>query len=196
MKMIISLIASLLNLAVPHLSSAEDLRDIKQPVEWPTNYVLIFSFLFLIIIIIVILIVLYVRRRILRKINSVIVVRNPPWVLALDELDALKRKNLPSLGKIKEFYSFLSDIVRHYIEERFSIRAPEMTTPEFLRHLKNSQVLDDKQREALEIFLYSCDMVKFAKYGPTLNEADYSYELARKFIEETRQEPPGDKTAL
>ena len=61
-------------------------------------------------------------------------------------------------------------VVRQYLENRFGLQAPEMTTEEFL-HIAASVPVDDStllqdHREPLRDFLTECDLVKFAKYGP------------------------------
>src|SRR5262245_1624863 len=56
----------------------------------------------------------------------------PAHEIAADALRTLRTRHLPELGEWKEFYSALSGIVRRYLEDRFHVRAPEMTTEEFL----------------------------------------------------------------
>jgi hypothetical protein len=56
----------------------------------------------------------------------------PAHEIAAEALRALRARRLPEAGEFKEFYSALSDIVRRYLEDRFRLRAPEMTTEEFL----------------------------------------------------------------
>ncbi len=108
-----------------------------------------------------------------------------PHELAFQRLDRLQQKDLISKGLIKEYYSELSDIVRHYIEHRFSLRAPEMTTEEFLSQLQWKDVFGKEEKDLLKEFLFSCDMVKFAKYGPSREEIQNSMELAKAFIRKT-----------
>ncbi|MBU0683571.1 MAG: hypothetical protein ABIH85_02830 [Candidatus Omnitrophota bacterium] len=106
--------------------------------------------------------------------------------IAYEELKLLSLMNLPEQGLIKEYYSRLSDIVRHYIENRFSLRAPEMTTEEFLYAVKSFPVVGTEHKELLKIFLSQCDMVKFAKYGPTRLEMIDSFNTAENFINQTK----------
>src|SRR5262249_46599976 len=56
----------------------------------------------------------------------------PAHEVAAEALRMLRERRLPEAGAFKEFYSSLSDIVRRYLEDRFRVRAPEMTTEEFL----------------------------------------------------------------
>jgi hypothetical protein len=106
--------------------------------------------------------------------------------IAYEELAKLKAMDLPAKGMIKEYYIRLSDIARRYIENRFSYRAPEMTTEEFLNYIKISGELGPEHRDLLKNFLTQCDMVKFAKYGPTPLEILDSFKLAEKFVDQTK----------
>ena len=62
--------------------------------------------------------------------------KKPAHVIAYEELSKIRAQDLPGKGLVKEYYFCLSDIVRRYLEGRFSYRAPEMTTEEFLNDIK------------------------------------------------------------
>ncbi len=126
----------------------------------------------------------------------------PPHEMALEELAALRRDDLLARQRHEEYYVRLSAIVRRYIEGRFSVRAPEMTTEEFLQAAADPSVafgrtssefhthpLAFERRQLLQEFLMHCDLVKFARYQPSLPEAEQMWEAARRFVEET--EVPG-----
>lgn len=87
------------------------------------------------------------------------------------------------------FCSLLSDVIRGYIEERFSYRAPERTTEEFLAEVQNSERFGAEHRLLLADFLERCDLVKFAKHEPTEPELRELYEAALRFIDETAERP-------
>ncbi len=106
--------------------------------------------------------------------------------IAYEELSKLRALDLPGEGRINEYYVILSDIVRHYLERRFSVRAPEMTTEEFLDILKKSKVMENPHKELLKEFLSQCDMVKFAKYGPRPIEVIDSFNAAEKLVDQTK----------
>ena len=112
----------------------------------------------------------------------------PAHEVAYEALQILLNKNLISEHKIKEFYSELSLIVRHYLENRFTLRAPEMTTEEFLVSVKDSSELKVEHKHLLRDFMVQCDMVKFAKYAPGKDEIDLSYEAAVKLVDQTKEE--------
>ncbi len=109
--------------------------------------------------------------------------------IAYESLQKLQEKNLDKAGLIKEYFTELSSIVRVYIEHRFTLKAPEMTTVEFLEMVKNSRQLSEAHKSLLKEFLNRSDMVKFAKYGPTTDEIENSFIAAKNFIDETRETP-------
>jgi len=61
--------------------------------------------------------------------------------------------------------------VRRYLEDRFRLRAPEMTTEEFLQAAQQNPQLPREHRSSLGRFLTEADMVKFARHIPELEEA-------------------------
>jgi hypothetical protein len=103
-------------------------------------------------------------------------------------LKALVEENLVEAGKIKEFYERISSILRHYIEHRFDLRAPERTTEEFLAELKYTEVLSVSDKESLEEFLTHCDLVKFAKHSPATEQIQQTFDLVKDFIEKTKSD--------
>lgn len=105
---------------------------------------------------------------------------------AYRDLELLLAEALPRRGLMKPYYVRLSEILRGYIEERFGLRAPEQTTPEFLHALGTSPVLSCEQKRLLQEVLEHCDLVKFAKHQPSLAEADAACAAVKRFIDETR----------
>jgi len=108
--------------------------------------------------------------------------------IAYERLRALVRQKLIDAGRIKRFYERLSDILRHYIEDRFDLRAPEMTTEEFLIELHNTDVLSDAHKKDVGKFLEHCDLVKFARYNPDKRQIQQTFNLVKYFIEKTKSD--------
>lgn len=109
----------------------------------------------------------------------------PPHEIALTALDALLSEGLLAGGAVELFYLRLSDIVRHYIEDQFSLRAPEQTTEEFLAEMSRGPHIRRDHQTLLRDFLYRADMVKFAKFVPAAEETGGAVEAARLFIEQS-----------
>ena len=89
-------------------------------------------------------------------------------------------------GRIREFYDKLSDCLRHYIEYRFKLRAPERTTEEFLLEVQGADVLIVERQEDLKKFLEHCDLVKFAKYQPDAEQINGALEMVKDFVDKTK----------
>ena len=83
------------------------------------------------------------------------------------------------------FCSLVSDVLRAYVEERFELRAPERTTEEFMAELRTSAKLHVDHKSLLEDFLSRCDLVKFARFEPSLPELQALLDSAVRFIDET-----------
>jgi len=123
-----------------------------------------------------------------RRIRELVRVFRPAHELAYARLRALVAENLAEQGKISEFYERISGILRHYIEDRFDLRAPERTTEEFLDELRYAQTLVPADKSVLEEFLTHCDLVKFAKHDPTTEQVQRTFDLVKDFIERTKSE--------
>jgi hypothetical protein len=116
----------------------------------------------------------------------------PPHERALQALEAA----LQHLAEPRLFCIRVSDILRLYLEERFDFAAPEQTTEEFLLELQATSRLAEKQKDLLGDFLQRCDLVKFAKYEPTLTELQDLHGAAVRLVQETvpRPEPVAETT--
>jgi hypothetical protein len=128
---------------------------------------------------------LYLRRK---RVKELVRIFKPAHELAYERLRALVNEDLVGAGRIKEFYERISDILRHYIEHRFNLRAPERTTEEFLAELANTEVLPAAEKQRLGEFLQHCDLVKFAKHHPTTEQIQETFDLVKDFIEKTKSD--------
>jgi hypothetical protein len=120
----------------------------------------------------------------------------PPGQAALARLDALYAAELLEVGDYRAFHFALSDILREYIERRFTLRAQEQTTDEFLAGLPDQQVFNAEQQLLLQDFLRRSDLVKFAKYAPRAEQSRAAAEACRKFVVETDNVPSPVKRTL
>jgi hypothetical protein len=106
---------------------------------------------------------------------------------ALEALEMLRHKKLWQSGRVKEYYSEMTEIVREYIELRYPIRALEMTTQEIAAALRKDNV-NPEALEKISRTLTLADLVKFAKEQPLPMENDLSLNHCVDFVRETR--PP------
>lgn len=162
-----------------------DIRDIRGPKSFANRI-----WRYILIVVAVLLITGGIFALILWKKNKVEskALPAPAHLIAYEALAALGKKDYIHQGKIKAYYIELSDIVRHYLENRFNLRAPEMTTEEFLIKVKEDSNLSLEHKDLLRDFLTNCDLVKFAKYQPAETEADLALASARRLVDQTKQE--------
>lgn len=137
----------------------------------------------------IVLIIIIVRR--MRKIKPPMIViekpKIPAHIIAFTKLEKLQSEKLWQEGKLKNYYSALSDITREYIENRFNISALEQTTEEILYGFRRVAI-DEKSLGKLKQLLSLADLVKFAKEQPLPNENEQSLLNAREFVEGTKKE--------
>ena len=105
--------------------------------------------------------------------------RMSPIERAWVELDRLLKKGLPGRGRYKDFYVELTMVVRRYVQRKYGIKAPHLTTEEFLREFREE---GRGMREELRKFLESADMVKFAGVEATPEMADEATDSAKGYL--------------
>jgi hypothetical protein len=107
-----------------------------------------------------------------------------PFEIALQRLEEMRALMQPD--DAREFSIAVSDVVRRYIEERFSVTATHRTTEEFLHDLLDSSHAPlARHRALLSEFLQACDLVKFAGMSLTLQNMESLHHSARAFVLET-----------
>ncbi|MEX2602241.1 MAG: hypothetical protein WD355_11360 [Balneolaceae bacterium] len=101
-------------------------------------------------------------------------------------LQALHGNKSPlAMKQFKEFYVDLGDAIRQYFEDVYEIDALEMTSREILTALQHYPA-DKQVIEITRKVLSEADMVKFAKFEPTTEQARKSLEIALEFLETVR----------
>ena len=176
---------------LPADAEQAEIKDIKPPLSLPPHWgkQLLAAGLVLLLTPLVIVGFLFWRKR--RSQVSPAVPELRPEDIALQELDRLLAENLLGRGEIKLFHLRISDILRRYIETRFGIKAPDRTTEEFLAELSRNpfpgKALLNNHKTLLADFLSQCDLVKFAKFEPSLTESEKTVVLCREFVAKTKE---------
>ena len=161
--------------------TTQTIKDIAKPV--PVNLGLFDFFIPIIIILILIVIIIYIRK-ILRKkpkpeTEQEYLDPRPAYIIALEMLNNLKKRELLIIGEFLIFYFHLSYILRFFIERYYQINAVEMTTSEIREKL---QIEDFKEKSKILDFLRFADKVKFAKFIPTLKESGNSFDFLENYL--------------
>ncbi|MDQ7817175.1 MAG: hypothetical protein RDU14_09170 [Melioribacteraceae bacterium] len=168
------------------VNTQEDIKDVKEPVKLPLNWLL---FIAMVILIVGLLIGSYYIYKFYKKKKEGIILQEPeikipPHEIALQQLHLLEEKKLWQQGLIKEYHSEITGIVRQYFEVRFNIRALEMTSAEILGVL--SYIEEGKAIvETANSFFSNADLVKFAKFQPIPSVNEEMMSQAYQIIKDT-----------
>ncbi len=162
--------------------------DIKPPIKYPVTFgeIVPFILLGLFLVAIALLLIYFIRRwrsnqPIFGKIKPV----EPPEVIAMRELQKIKEEKLwQDTGKVKLYYTRITDVLRNYIEARYQVPAMEQTSDEILHSLHELKLPEELLRKVQEMLSVS-DLVKFAKYTPTIDDNEHNLNTTRQFVEIT-----------
>ena len=108
-------------------------------------------------------------------------------ILAVRELDKWRGDKFWAPDKQKSYYSGITDALKNYIEDRFGVDAPEMTTAELFEALKQAEDLPADLREELREVFECADFVKFAKHTASQEENARALPTAVRFVTSTYQ---------
>lgn len=108
-----------------------------------------------------------------------------PEVWALQALATLEDPTWLDASRLREFTYRVTEILRAYIERKFGLAAPEMTTEEFLTVLARRRHSLPYDADRLRAFLESCDFIKYAALQPRREDAASMLATARAFVHAT-----------
>ena len=112
---------------------------------------------------------------------------HPPEEIAYEELERIAGLRLVEQRRFKEHYTLTADCLRCYAEGIYDIPAMDRTTEEFHAALRRARV-DGQQVRLFKAFLDESDLVKFAKYVPSIEEAQGTLPRARYIVDVTKPE--------
>ncbi|MBI2377057.1 MAG: hypothetical protein HYV07_23860 [Deltaproteobacteria bacterium] len=109
----------------------------------------------------------------------------PAHELALERLEALASSSTLGRGELKPFFVELSEILRVYVGGRYGFESVELTVRELVDEL-NTRGAEGLDLEALQKLLDNADLVKFAKWESTTEDARASLALAFGLVKKSR----------
>ena len=118
-------------------------------------------------------------------VEEIVVVPDPPDVIALGKLSELEKQELWQQGKIREYHSELSYILREYLEGRYDVRALESTTGEVRSMLR--PILEGDQFDVMMKMMQMEDLIKFAKAEPPIEVHAQHLAFVKQFVMETKE---------
>ena len=185
----------LLNIAGVAIDPKGDIKDIKPPMSAPWLFEDFLPYLIALIILAVLgggVYYYWRKKKLKQELLEEVKVMIPPHREALTALRVLEEKKLWQQGLVKQYYSEVTEIIRHFFERRWGIIALELTTDEILVQMKHIPEALHGWKD-MESFFLTADLVKFAKYEPSPaeheNEMRSAYEIVRMMVPKTSVEP-------
>lgn len=178
-----------LRVFTPMVDTSKAFKVIKGPESVPYTFAELLPWILIVLAVIlgIFIIAWYVRNR---KKGKPLFARRPkpklpPYEQAMKQLEELRLGKVWQAGKLKEYYTGITDIMREYFTDRYSFEAWEMTTDEMLDELKDKKI-NEQAMSKVKSTLELADLVKFAKAQPTAVENDTALNYCVDFVNETR----------
>lgn len=174
---------------VPRDTTVADIFDIKQPLDEPITFAEIAPWVGGTILLgaLIFLLVLLIRRLLQRK--PIVLFekpKDPAHVVALRKLQLIFDSKRWFDDDYKAFHSEVTEIVREYIEGRFGIPALEQTTMDIVHSFQRDNVIPKALFDKFFENFATSDLVKFAKYSPSVSENESLLKFAFDFVNETK----------
>ena len=167
------------------------LHDIKGQMRYPLTFKEIFPWIagvWLVIVLGILTVALILSRK--RNAADVAHCDDPAHIVALRRLDKFRSNAYWVPEKQKAFYSGITDALKDYIEARFGIDAPEMTSAELFDALKTDKDITPEMFTELRELFERADFVKFAKHAATDEENASALPTAVRFVTSTYKVEP------
>lgn len=163
--------------------------DIKDQIRYPLTAAEVLSYggLGLLGIGLVVLVILLAGMLSRRSRPEQVQKKDPAHIVALRELDRYRSDKYWAPEKQKEYYSGITDTLKEYIDARYGVDAPEMTTAELFAALKDDSGIPAALLSELKALFETADFVKFAKATASQEENAGALPLAVRFVTSTYQ---------
>ncbi len=168
------------------LPDSAQIRPIKDILEEKNNWL---DYLPLVATIIIFILFVLLFRKIFRKpkenkieVQEVVLPKVLPSAVALQKLEMLRQAALWQQGKITEYHTELSFIVREFLENQHQILALESTSYEILSVLEKEKNITNAYASDLKYFLDTTDLVKFAKLQAPVELHEELWQVAQTLV--------------
>ena len=172
---------------IPIDTATYEIKDIKGQIGYPLTFKEILPWL-LLALLLAALVYLIIRLVKARRNNLTLfgkpVQKDPAHIVALRDLEKIRKQKLWQNNKQKQFYTAVTDTLRYYISERFGIVTMERPSGEMLEDLKK-QDIEENTFDKIEKLFGRADLVKFAKYEATAEENEETIPDAVQFVNST-----------
>lgn len=174
-----------------------EIHDIKGQMRYPLTFAEVAPWLAALWLLAVLVILAWALISIRRKKDSGIpAVQEPSYITALRRLEKYRGDKFWAPERQKAFYSGITDALKTYIDDRFGVDAPEMTTAELFDALKGHKDLTPELFAEMKELFERADFVKFAKYTAPDEDNAKALPLAVRFVTSTYQSEIEEENVL
>lgn len=164
--------------------AGDDIRDIRQPRHFPTPWLWVMVAAGVATLVVAIWLAWqWLRHGRMFEMS--------PAEIAVQRLEEARLLMDPEHAR--EYCFAVSQIIRGYIEAELRLRAPRLTTEEFLRELvEGPSKIVTAHRALLGDFLQHCDLAKFAGWRYSLEALADMHVTAIEFVQQSSVPPPAE----
>jgi hypothetical protein len=108
-----------------------------------------------------------------------------PWIVALAQLQDLKKQGRAQALHAKQFYFSLTTIIKEYLAARFGVDVKGKTDEELLIFLKTHAVLGSLLIDEIQRIVDGSVFVRFANEAAAQEHIDRDFARARDIITKT-----------
>lgn len=174
-----------------------EIHDIKGQMRYPLTFAEVAPWLAALWLLAVLVILAWALVTMHRKKDSdAPAVQEPAYITALRRLEKFRGDKFWAPERQKAFYSGITDTLKAYIDDRFSVDAPEMTTAELFDALKGNKDLTPELYGEMKELFERADFVKFAKYTASDEDNAKALPLAVRFVTSTYQSEIEEENVL
>lgn len=170
----------------PQLSEEQDLYDIKEPLEPPFNWIPIL--IGVAIVLVLGAAIWFLLQWLKKRKNRVELTPEQmltPYEYAQLQMTEIEKEQLWQAGKIKEYYSRLTDVMRLYMERQMGINAMESTADELIEKMRGIRLPKELQ-ERIDELIHLSALVKYAKEKPGVGQNESALKTVKAFLEQTK----------
>lgn len=179
-------------LAPEELENADaELADLKPPASLTPDYGPLWAAIGVLLLLLVLsLIAWWLHRRYAAALAAAEVPsdpfhRVPPHVWVYGELQKLIERRLPEEGRVEEFYSELSRILKRYLSGRYRVDLLEQTTEELPATLRQAGAPETSIHDTQDV-LGEADLVKFARETPGASQWKAGVDRVYRIVDRTK----------
>lgn len=181
----------ILHVIAPAIDTSQAIKPIKPPVNTPVSFKEMLPWMGIGLGgLLIIALIIYLVWRIGKQRSEPELFKQKPkepaHIIALRNLDKLKKDKIMENSNAKQYYSRLTEIIRIYISDQYGLQAMESTSGEIMEEFQVVNKEDDLN-DMLDELLQLADLVKFAKEDPLREEKEMHLGNAYAFVHTTHE---------